>query len=108
MLDMPMWGSSDQVRANFGQRGFPQQFRDEQYPEDDADQTHHFAAYFSAGLAGHNLFPNAHRAFDGQGDANLGRQAQRLGRYLRNNPGQLSNVGQLIRDTICNAGPVPK
>lgn len=108
MVDMPMSSSSQQTRANFGQRGFPPQFRDEQYPEDDADQTHHFAAYFSAGMANHRLFPNVHRLFDGSGDSNLGRQAQLLGRYLRKNPGQLRNVGQLIRDTICSGGAVPK
>lgn len=112
MIDMPIWGSSPQVRADFGQRGFPQQFRDNVYTEDDADQTHHFAAYFGGGMAGQNLLPNAHRFGDwlqsNPGDANLGRQGQLLGRYLRNNPRQLGNVGQLIRDTICNGGAIPK
>ena len=112
MIDMPLWGSSSQTRADFGQRGFPQQFRDSVYTDDAADQTHHFAAFFSAGLAGHRVFANAYRAWDSltesnPGDANLGRQSQLLGRYLRDNPNQLSNVGQLIRDTICNGNTVP-
>lgn len=113
MADMPMSSSSQQTRADFGQRGFPQQFRGNQYPDDAADQTHHFAAYFSAGISNHRVFPNVHRFADrywngSTGDANLGRQSQLFGRYLRNNPGQLRNVGQLIRDTICNGGAIPR
>jgi len=42
------------------------------------------------------------------GDVRLSDQSRRLGDYLRRNPGQLGNVGQLISDTICNGGPVPK
>ena len=101
------WGSSNQQRANHGQRGFPTQYRDEQYTSDDDDQTHHFAAYFSAGLANHTVAPAIHKFFDGVGDRALGAQAQLLGQYLRNNPSRLKDVGQLIRDTICNAQPVP-
>jgi len=113
MVDMPLWGSSSQTRADFGQRGFPQQFRDSTYRDDAADQTHHFAAYFSGGLAGQRAFTRSYEQWDrfvdrNPGDVALGRQSYALGRYLRRNPGQLSNVGNLIRDTICNGNAVPR
>ena len=90
-----------------GQSGFARQFWEGDDPA--TDQVHHFGAYFSAGLAGHEVTVNVHRALDDNpGDRNLGRQAQLLGRYLRHNPSQLRKVGQLIRDTICNGSAVPK
>jgi RHS repeat-associated protein len=97
-------------RSYKGDSGFPEQFRDTLKPGE--DQVHHFGAFFSAGLAGHKLIPDQHRANDrgagNTGDVKLGDQSRRLGDYLRRNPGQLSNVGKLIKDVICGAGAIPK
>jgi hypothetical protein len=98
-----------------GQDGFAQRFWDEAEMRDgdpNPDQVHHFGAYFSAGLTGHKLAPDVHRAddrdFGHMGDVRLADQSRTLGDYLRRNPAQLRKVGQLIRDTICGGGPIPK
>ena len=91
-------------------QGFPAQFWDSKNPSE--DQIHHFGAYCRAGIAGHKFAADVHRADDrdngNMGDVRLSDQARRLGDYLRRNPSQLDKIGQLIRDTICNGGPVPK
>jgi hypothetical protein len=93
-----------------GDSGFHPDFRDSLIQGEDA--VHHFGAYFSAGLTGHKFASDQHRADDREnknwGDVRLGDQARRLGDYLRKNRDQLKNVGQLIRNTICNGGAVPK
>jgi hypothetical protein len=111
-LDTPSSGRNNVLgtRSYQGDSGFPEQFRDTLNPGE--DQVHHFGAFFSAGLAGHKLIPDQHRGDDREagnmGDVRLGDQSRRLGDYLRRNPGQLSNVGKLIKDVICGAGAVPK
>lgn len=93
-----------------GESGFHHSFLDEKEPG--SDQVHHFGAFFSAGLTGHKFASNDHRANDvnegNHGDVRLGDQSFRLGTYLKRNPTQLRNIGNLIRDTICNGQPVPK
>jgi YD repeat-containing protein len=98
-----------------GQDGFAQQFWDEAEMRDgdpNPDQVHHFGAYFSAGIAGHKVAPDLHRSEDRDaghmGDVRLADQSRRLGDYLRRNPAELKNIGQLIRNTICGGGAVPK
>jgi hypothetical protein len=102
-------------RSYQGQDGFARQFWDEAEMKAGAlnpDQVHHFGAYFSAGLAGHKLAPDIHRADDRDagriGDVQLADQSIRLGDYLRRNSAELKNIGQLIRDSICGGGAVPK
>ncbi len=93
-----------------GDSGFYSDFRDTLNPGE--DQVHHFGAYFSAGLAGHKVMPDQHRAGDrgdgNWGDVRLADQARWLGDYLRRNPNQLNKVGQLIKDSICQGKAVPK
>ena len=103
------------TRYYAGQDGFDRQFWDEaemKAGDPNPDQVHHFGAYFSAGLTGHKAGPDWHRADDRReghmGDVRLSDQSRRLGDYLRRNPAELRNVGQLIRDTICGGGAVPK
>lgn len=97
------------TRDYSGEDGFHPSFFDSKR---EPDQVHHFGAFFSAGLAGHNLAPWWHRTGDSNagndGDVRLGDQALALGRYIAGNPTQLKNVGQLIKDTICSGKDVPK
>lgn len=96
--------------------GFKEEFRDtgpEPHPIGgrDADQTHHFSAYLSMGLnARYDIYVAGQYGLrfqlkkpkpDNQGDQRLGKVAFEYGSYLRNNPKQLSNIGQWIRDNIC-------
>ena len=92
-----------------GQADFATQFKE---PTNDFnDQTHHFAAYLSAGLTGQYWAARAHWTFDNAADTRLGKAGYAMGEYLRNNPDQLKNIGQLIRAYICSgktpAYPVP-
>ena len=68
-----------------------------------ADQTHHFAAYFSLGI---NNVPAAFiRGMiteDNDGDWNLSRKAYAMGIGLRQNPTTLRNVGLYVKRAICS------
>jgi hypothetical protein len=98
------------TRPYQGASGFPTQFLDSIDPTEDA--VHHFGAYFSAGLAGHKLAPDMHRADDREsnnmGDVRLADQSRRLGESLRAHPSQLGNVADMIKRIICNGGEVPR
>jgi hypothetical protein len=68
-----------------------------------ADQTHHFAAYFSLGIN------NVKSAYiygtvteDNVGDIKLGNKAFDMGVALRRNPNMLGYVGLYIRRNICS------
>lgn len=97
----------------FGPGGFPDKFQDK---DRTLDQTHHFAAYLSAGINSRSVIAALHAAddrFGGNfGDVNLGKAAFALGSYLRNNPGKIDEIGALIRSYICGGQtppyPVPK
>jgi hypothetical protein len=86
----------------FGPGGFPQKFSDRDSTQ---DQTHHFAAYFSAGLNSAEGTAKTHLLTDlipgNTGDVNLGRVGYSLGSYLRNNPGRLKDIGALINTNVC-------
>jgi hypothetical protein len=70
-----------------------------------ADQTHHFAAYFSLGI-NDVVFATTYGILreDNQGDINLSRAAYRMGSDLRRQPFNLRNIGAFIRRLICS-GP---
>jgi hypothetical protein len=118
-IDSPQSGSSGPPGRSMnrgalvGTSGFSGQFLDSLNGRE--DQVHHFGVYFSGGIAGgwgNSRALDYHRRGDVRdqnwGDVNLGDRARDLGTYLRNNPGQLNQVGQLIRNSICNGNPVPK
>lgn len=98
------------TRSYQGDSGFFYKYLDSRNPGE--DQVHHFGAYFSAGLGNHRFFPYQHRRLDvnaqNWGDVALGDAALALGRYLRANPSQLGNVGELIRKSICGGQPIPR
>lgn len=107
------WGSNLQPRvpsSQLGAGGFPQNFRDG-FPNNvnDSDQTHHFAAYFSGGINNQYDVVNYHWKNDVKqgnlGDTALGQAAYQMGAALRNDPSSLRNIGNYIRNHICNGEP---
>jgi hypothetical protein len=99
--------NSTGTKTYYGEDGFAPKYQD-----GEGDQVHHFGAYFSAGLARDRWMSDMHRNDDltdgNMADVRLADQSRLLGDYLRRNPNQLKNVGQLIRDTICGEGVVPQ
>ena len=120
-----------QTGGGLGPKPGQQDFKDKYIDDDfdrmsdspDADQVHHFAAYFSAGMNGAYFSSAAHNATDGaiyrsateswnkgtptlkaanHGDINLARDAYQLGMNVRNNPVFLKNIGKKIRMKFCN------
>ncbi len=88
-----------------GETGFKLRFMDSG-PENisqhyNADQTHHFGAFFSAGINGHSL-ALFHNLNDNSGDVNLGNKGYDLGVDLAAHPGQLRRIGAIIRLAICD------
>jgi hypothetical protein len=89
--------------AYWGESGFKEEFK-ENTPGN--DQTHHFAAHFSAGINGMDLTSILATAFDnnapdralGSASYNLGFILRKTGTYL------LPKIGSMIRTGIC-AGP---
>lgn len=72
-----------------------------------ADQTHHFAAYFSMGINQQIAARRYGEHYeDNQGDLNLGAAAYGIGNRLRGqrNGSMLRNIGIIIRRKICS-GP---
>ena len=103
-----------QIRFHLGETGFRQEFLDtgQHAPGELVDQTHHFAFYLSMGVNENGSgalwsAQRAHRARDNQGDANLGRAGYEMGTGLRDNPGRLSDIGDMIRKAICNPDRKP-
>lgn len=92
-----------QLNSNyFGESGFQSGF---QQGNQRNDQTHHFAAYLSAGINGMRLTHTIHKLLDdNKPDKDLGSASFALGRTLRRDPSALSRIGSLIRSNIC-AGP---
>jgi RHS repeat-associated protein len=90
------------TRSWLGQGGFRAEYGDKETRD---DQTHHFAAYFSAGFHGLGAAPLAHMIADlaqlNPGDARLGGAAHRLGSVLAAHPDLLRQIGATIRDEIC-------
>jgi hypothetical protein len=99
---------------HLGETGFRQEFRDtgEHAAGEFVDQTHHFAFYLSMGINENGsgslwAAQRAHRARDNQGDANLGRAGYEMGTGLRDDLGRLGNIGDMIRQTICDPNRNP-
>jgi hypothetical protein len=67
----------------------------------EVDQTHHVAAYLSAGINGLGLVARLHAATDNDGDARLGAAAFRLGASLTVDPAGLATIGDALRDALC-------
>jgi len=67
----------------------------------DADQTHHFGAFFSAGINGHSA-SLLYNLTDNSGDVNLGNAGYDLGRDLAAHPNKLRRIGAIIRSKICD------
>jgi RHS repeat-associated protein len=89
-----------------GATGFKDEFKDSQWGRSrSTDQTHHFAAYFSAGINGQLAISALHMIGDAaqinRGDTKLGDVAYGLGEQLKNDPGKLGQIGNLIRKAIC-------
>ncbi len=113
-------GRSNAARNELGQQDFRAVFLDSEFARNDvgrrADQTHHFAFYFSGGI---NLatfstyYQDVSDTSIGRsvkrlnvrsantGDLALGVAAYDLGRRLRKDPSLLSKIGDLIRNEIC-------
>jgi hypothetical protein len=99
-----------------GQDGFDPRFYDNDSIQNGRvnlnwDQVHHVGAYLSAALAGHKFAPaqarNSDTSTGNLGDVYLADQSTALGWYLRLNPKQLSNIGTLLRSTMCLGNSVP-
>ena len=97
-----------------GETGFRPEFRDtgSHAAGEFVDQTHHIAFYLSMGVNENGsgalwAAQRLHRARDNQGDANLGKAGYEMGTGLRDNPGGLRNIGDLIRKTICDPNRNP-
>jgi hypothetical protein len=88
----------------FGETGFKQGFMDtgDDTKGVNADQTHHFAAFFSGGINGFYISTTVHNIGDNEGDQRLGDAGYYLGAALRHDPNNLRNVGSLIRSKICD------
>lgn len=84
--------------SQLGESGFKPEFQDHE-----GDQTHHFAAYLSAGINGQLLAASAHMLTDltNQADKSLGTAAYNLGERLTANPTNLMTIGNRIRHDIC-------
>jgi len=82
-----------------GQADFASQFKEPL--SDSNDQTHHFAAYLTAGITGHYWSAWGHWIRDNRADTLLGKAGYAMGEYLRKNPGELKNIGEMIRKYIC-------
>ena len=67
----------------------------------DADQTHHFAAFFSGGINAHSS-ALLHNLNDNSGDVNLGNASYDLGADLAAHPEKLRRIGAIIRSQICD------
>jgi len=69
------------------------------------DQTHHFAAYFSAGINGQSSVAVLHIIGDYSqlnfGDTGLGNSAYNLGGELAKDPTKLNNIGEVIQSYVC-------
>ena len=88
-----------------GETGFKLEFMDTD-PENiskhsDADQTHHFASFFSGGINGQSS-ALLHNLNDNSGDVNLGNAGYDLGADLAAHPENLRRIGAIIRSKICD------
>ena len=102
-------GNSGYQALNSGSSpsGFQSQFQD-QIPN--ADQAHHFAAFFQLGFVyGGDVATSAASWWEklegtagNSGDINLGKAAGLIGAYVASGVLPVSEVGATIRDNLCN------
>jgi hypothetical protein len=71
-------------------------------PPTEMDQTHHVAAYLSAGINGLELVARLHRSQDNAGDARLGAAAYEIGASLAADPAHLRTIGEIMRRELCD------
>ena len=85
--------------AELGESGFKPEFQDHE-----GDQTHHFAAYLSAGINNQALAAGLHMLTDlnNPADRLLGSAAYNLGERLTANPTNLMTIGYRIQHDICD------
>jgi hypothetical protein len=85
--------------SQLGESGFKPEFQDHE-----GDQTHHFAAYLSAGINNQGLAAGLHMLTDltNQADRSLGGAAYELGERLTANPTNLVTIGYRIQHDICD------
>jgi len=102
-----------------GQQDFKNEFIDADFPRNStkrgADQVHHFAAYFSAGINLATLSSYGHSVSDtnlpifgrgvskgpNSGDLNLANKAYDLGARVRKQPNLLYKIEELIKNEFC-------
>ena len=95
------------LNPNQSPSGFQTQFQD-QLPN--ADQAHHFAAFFQLGFAygaavagtAATWWEKLEGTSGNTGDINLGMAASLIGSYVKSGVLPIDQVGQTIRETICN------
>lgn len=90
-----------------GSTGFKGDYKDSQWGStNNGDQTHHFAAYLSAGINGLGFSSFAHQMGDvaqlNLGDVWLGSAGYNIGEGLRVGRNNLSQIGDDIRKVICD------
>ena len=84
--------------AELGEEDFKTEFQDHE-----GEQTHHFAAFLSAGINGQNLPAMLHMGtdFNNKADRNLGWKAYGFGSALQEDPFFLRVAGKYISKYIC-------
>ena len=95
------------LNPNQSPSGFQSQFQD---PILNADQADYFAAFFQLGIAYGASVGNAAASWweklegtsGNTGDINLGVVASRIGSYVASEVLPIDEIGQTIRDTLCN------
>jgi hypothetical protein len=69
------------------------------------DQTHHVAAYMSLGINNRPFTESAAETLDRRGgapDRLLGARSYVIGDDLRRDPSKLVNIGNTLRNTLCD------
>lgn len=105
------WSAIEFSKHPFSHYGDPHGtngFRQDMIDDPSGDQTHHYAGFQTAGINGqwaastlHQVFNDAIGELGNSADIRLGDAAYKIGAKLREDPNNLFNVGQLIRDAVC-------
>ena len=100
-------GQYQALNPNGATSGFQGQYQDQIL---NADQAHHFAAFFQigftygadAGASAASLWEKLEGTSNNVGDVNLGVVASRIGSYVASGVLPVDELGQTIRDSLCN------
>ncbi len=107
------WSAYEFFKNPFSRYGEPHGtsgFRQDMIDDPSGDQTHHYAAFQTAGINGQGVAATAHQLSDDAvdsifgknlADIRLGNAAYKIGSDLRLDPNNLFTVGDLIRKTVC-------